>query len=117
VQGKFGDKLSVINRGIEKDGKFYLFTLRLIPFLPFFVINLVMGLTTMSLITFYWVSQLGMLPGTMVYVNAGKQLAKIESLSGILSPEVIFALALLGVFLLVSKKLVNFYKSRQRRSG
>lgn len=116
VQGKFGDKLSAINQGIEKEGKFYLFTLRLIPIFPFFVINLVMGLTTMSLITFYWVSQLGMLPGTMIYVNAGKQLAEIESLAGILSTEVIFSFALLGLFPLISKKLVDFYKSRKSRS-
>lgn len=116
VQGKFGDKLSAINRGIEREGKFYLFTLRLIPIFPFFVINLVMGLTTIPLITFYWVSQLGMLPGTMVYVNAGKQLADIESLAGILSPEVIFSFALLGLFPLISKKLMAFYKSRKKRS-
>ena len=116
VQGKFGDKLSAINRGIEKEGKFYLFTLRLIPIFPFFVINLVMGLTTIPLITFYWVSQLGMLPGTMVYVNAGKQLADIESLAGILSPEVIFSFALLGLFPLISKKLMAFYKSRKKKS-
>jgi len=116
VQGKFGDKLSAINRGIEKEGKFYLFTLRLIPVFPFFVINLLMGLTAMPLISFYWVSQLGMIPGTMVYVNAGKQLAEIKSLAGILSPEVIFSFALLGLFPLISKKLMDFYKSRQRRS-
>jgi len=116
VQGKFGDKLSAINRGIEREGKFYLFTLRLIPIFPFFVINLVMGLTTIPLITFYWVSQLGMLPGTMVYVNAGKQLADIESLAGILSPKVIFSFALLGLFPLISKKLMGFYKSRKKRS-
>ena len=112
VQGKFGDKLAAINRGIEKEGKFYLFTLRLIPIFPFFVINLVMGLTTISLVTFYWVSQLGMLPGTMVYVNAGKELARIDSLSGILSPGLIFSFVLLGLFPLVVKKLMGWYKSK-----
>jgi len=116
VQGKFRDKLSAINRGMEREGKFYLFTLRLIPIFPFFVINLVMGLTTMPLIIFYWVSQLGMLPGTMVYVNAGKQLASIESIAGILSPELIFSFVLLGLFPIISKKLMGFYKSRKKGS-
>ena len=74
VQNKFGEKLTAINRGIEKEGAFYLFSLRLVPIFPFFVINLVMGLTTMKLLTFYWVSQLGMLPGSMVFVNVGKEL-------------------------------------------
>ncbi|HEX8948452.1 MAG TPA: TVP38/TMEM64 family protein, partial [Dissulfurispiraceae bacterium] len=81
VQVRFGDRLSAVNRGIEKEGAFYLFTLRLIPVFPFFIINLVTGLTTMPLRTFVWVSQIGMLPGTIVYVNAGRELARIESLS------------------------------------
>ena len=83
VQGKFGDKLKAINAGVAKEGGFYLFTLRLIPLFPFFVINLVMGLTPIRTWTFYWVSQLGMLAGTLVYVNAGTQLAKIDSLKGL----------------------------------
>lgn len=115
VQARFGDNLSVVNRGIEKEGAWYLFTLRLIPVFPFFVINLVMGLTKMPLLTFYWVSQLGMLPGTVVYINAGKELAKITSLSGILSPGLIFSFALLGLFPLVTRKLVGFYRSRRVR--
>ena len=86
VQNKFRNKLTTINQGIEKEGAFYLFSLRLVPIFPFFMINLVMGLTRMSLFTFFWVSQIGMLAGTLVYVNAGKELAKIDSLSGILSP-------------------------------
>src|SRR5439155_17017901 len=86
VQAKFGDKLKPINAGIEKDGAFYLFALRLVPLFPFFVINLVMGLTRIRTWTFYWVSQLGMLAGTVVYVNLGTQLAKIDSLKGLLSP-------------------------------
>ena len=89
IEDKFGNRLAEINKGIAKDGAFYLFTLRLIPVVPFFVINLVMGLTKMKAFTFYWVSQLGMLAGTLVYVNAGTQLAQIDSLQGILSPGLI----------------------------
>ncbi|NJD55838.1 MAG: TVP38/TMEM64 family protein [Nitrospirae bacterium] len=113
VQGKFRDKLSVINEGIAKEGAFYLFTLRLISVFPFFVINLIMGLTKMPLRTFYWVSQLGMLAGTVVYVNAGKELGKIESLHGILSPGLIISFVLLGVFPIVAKKMISAYKSRK----
>jgi uncharacterized membrane protein YdjX (TVP38/TMEM64 family) len=112
VQNKFGEKLSSINSGIEKEGAFYLFSLRLVPIFPFFVINMVMGLTTMKLFTFYWVSQLGMLPGTMVFVNAGKELGKIDSLSGILSPGVIISFVILGLFPITVKKLLYFYKKR-----
>jgi uncharacterized membrane protein YdjX (TVP38/TMEM64 family) len=112
VQNKFGDKLSAINQGIETEGAFYLFTLRLVPIFPFFVINLLMGLTRMPLRTFYWVSQLGMLAGTVVFVNAGKELAKIDSLAGILSPGLLISLAILGVFPIVVKKLLVFYRSR-----
>jgi uncharacterized membrane protein YdjX (TVP38/TMEM64 family) len=86
VQARFGDRLRAVNAGIEKEGAFYLFSLRLVPIFPFFVINLVMGLTPMRTVTFCWVSQVGMLPGTAVYVNAGTQLGRIESLAGILAP-------------------------------
>jgi uncharacterized membrane protein YdjX (TVP38/TMEM64 family) len=86
VQARFGERLRAINAGVEKEGAFYLFTLRLVPIFPFFIINLAMGLTPLRTLTFYWISQLGMLPGTAVYVNAGTQLGQIESLSGILSP-------------------------------
>jgi len=113
VQNKFGDKLNTINEGIAKEGAFYLFTLRLIPVFPFFVINLVMGLTRIPLFTFYWVSQLGMLAGTAVFVNAGKELAKIDSLSGILSPGLIGSFVILGLFPLVVKKLITFIKGRK----
>ena len=116
VQRKFGDKLSAINEGIAREGAFYLFTLRLIPVFPFFVINLVLGLTPMALGTFYWVSQLGMLPGTLVYVNAGKELAKIESLSGILSPSLLISFAILGLFPLIVKKLMAWIRQRQGQS-
>lgn len=112
VQSKFGDKLSAVNKGIESEGAFYLFTLRLIPIFPFFVINLVMGLTKLPLLTFYWVSQLGMLPGTMVYANAGKELAKVDSVSGILSPGLIFSFVLLGLFPITVKKILAFYKPK-----
>jgi len=114
VQNKFGDKLTTINEGIEKEGAFCLFSLRLVPIFPFFVINLVMGLTRMRLLTFFWVSQVGMLPGTMVYVNAGKELAQINSLSGILSPGVLISFAVLGLFPITVKKLLAFYKSKFR---
>lgn len=103
VQSKFGDKLNAINQGVEKDGAFYLFSLRLIPVFPFFLINLLMGLTPISVARFYFVSQLGMLPGTAVYLNAGTQLAQIESLSGIVSPSVLVSFALLGLFPVIAK--------------
>ena len=117
VQGKFGDKLKTVNDGIAKEGSLYLFTLRLIPVFPFWLINLVMGLTKMPLKTFFWVSQVGMLAGTIVYVNAGKELAKIDSLSGILSPGLILSFVLLGVFPIIAKKAVGWYKNRVQGSG
>jgi len=116
VQNKFGEKLKTIDRGIREEGAFYLFTLRLIPVFPFFVINLVMGLTRMSLFTFYWVSQVGMLAGTVVYVNAGKELAKIDSLSGIMSPGLIISFVVLGVFPITVKKLMGWYRARSGRT-
>lgn len=106
VQKRFGDKLQRINEGMEREGGFYLFTLRLIPVLPFFVINLAMGLTKIKLSTYYWVSQLGMLPATIIYVNAGKELGQLNSLAGILSPGLIFSLVLLGLFPLTMKKIM-----------
>ena len=113
VQSKFGEKLGAINEGVRKDGAFYLFTLRLVPIFPFFVINLIMGLTAIRAFVFYIVSQLGMLPGTLVYVNAGTQLAKIASLKDILSPALIFSFVLLGVFPLIAKAFVSFVKGRR----
>ncbi|MBM7036175.1 TVP38/TMEM64 family protein [Vibrio ulleungensis] len=107
VQSKFGDKLGSINEGIEKDGSFYLFSLRLIPVFPFFLINLLMGLTPLKVSRFYLVSQLGMLPGTMVYLNAGTQLAEIDSLSGIASPTVIGSFVLLGLFPIIAKWIMQ----------
>ncbi len=113
VQARFGASLKTVNDGIERDGAFYLFALRLVPAFPFFVINLVMGLTPIRTRTFYWVSQIGMLAGTIVYVNAGTQLARIESLSGILSPTLLISFALLGIFPLVARWIVNAVKARK----
>jgi pyruvate/2-oxoglutarate dehydrogenase complex dihydrolipoamide dehydrogenase (E3) component/uncharacterized membrane protein YdjX (TVP38/TMEM64 family) len=113
VQSKFGARLAEIDKGIEREGAFYLFTLRLVPIFPFFLINLLMGLTKMKAWTFYWVSQIGMLAGTIVYVNAGTQLAKIDSLKGILSPGLIGSFVLLGVFPLIAKKIVDAIKARK----
>jgi len=114
VISRFGDRLETINAGIARDGAFYLFALRLVPLFPFFVINLVMGLTTLNTRTFYWVSQIGMLAGTLVYVNAGTQLAKIDSLSNILSPLLVGSFALLGIFPFVSKKLLDAYLANRK---
>jgi dihydrolipoamide dehydrogenase len=117
VKRRFGDKLKAVYEGIEKDGAFYLFTLRLVPLFPFFVINLVMGLTPIRTATFYVVSQIGMLAGTAVYVNAGTQLAQIDSISGILSPGLIFSFALLGIFPWIAKAAVAMIRSRKALAG
>jgi uncharacterized membrane protein YdjX (TVP38/TMEM64 family) len=116
VQNKIGNRIKKVNEGIEKEGSFYLFTLRLIPLFPFWMINLAIGLTKMPLVTYYWVSQIGMLPGTMVYVNAGKELGKIDSPGGILSPSLIISFALIGIFPLVVKKLVAWYRARREKT-
>lgn len=113
VQSRFGDKLTTINEGLEKEGAFYLFTMRLIPAFPFFLINLAMGLSKLPVTTFYWVSQLGMLPGTIVYVNAGKELGKIDSLGSILSPSLLISFALLGVLPITLKKLIALYRRKR----
>jgi pyruvate/2-oxoglutarate dehydrogenase complex dihydrolipoamide dehydrogenase (E3) component/uncharacterized membrane protein YdjX (TVP38/TMEM64 family) len=113
VQKKFGARMAEINKGVEKEGAFYLFTLRLVPLVPFFVINLLMGLTKMKTWTFFWVSQLGMLLGTAVFVNAGTQLAKIDSLKGILSPGLLGSFVLLGIFPIIAKKIIEAIKKRK----
>ena len=113
VQLRFGEKLKPINEGIQREGAFYLFTLRLVPVFPFFLINLLMGLTTMRTLTYYWVSQVGMLAGTMIYVNAGTQLAAIDSLKGIVSPAIILSLAALGLFPLITKKILDIFKKNK----
>ncbi|MES1946942.1 mercuric reductase [Salinisphaera sp. C84B14] len=117
VQKRFGSRLKALNRGVERDGPFYLFALRLVPVFPFFVINLAMGLTPIRTRTFYWVSQLGMLPGTLVYVNAGTQLGQVESLSGVLSPGLIGSFVLLGLFPLIARKTLDFVASRKALAG
>ena len=117
VQQRFGDRLRAINAGVEKEGGLYLFTLRLVPVFPFFVINLLMALTPIRTRTFYWVSQIGMLAGTLVYVNAGTQLARIDSLAGILSPALLGSFVLLGVFPLLARRIVAALAARKVYSG
>ncbi|MDQ3495898.1 MAG: FAD-dependent oxidoreductase [Pseudomonadota bacterium] len=117
VRGRFGKRLKRIDDGIEREGGFYLFALRLVPVFPFFVINLAMGLTAIRAWTFYWVSQLGMLAGTFVYVNAGRELGQLESLSGILSPGLLAAFAALGLLPLVARKLLDWLRARKVYKG
>ena len=117
VQRRFARHLVALNEGIEKEGGFYLFTLRLVPVIPFFVINLAMGLTRIKILTFFLVSQLGMLAGTAVYVNAGTQLAEIETASDILSVELLIAFGLLGIFPLIAKKMVDLLRARKVYQG
>lgn len=117
VQKRFGHRLAALNRGVEKDGAFYLFALRLVPIFPFFVINLAMGLTPLATRTFFWVSQLGMLPGTLVYVNAGTQLGQVQSLSGILTPGLIGSFVLLGLFPLIARKTLDWFSARSALRG
>ena len=113
VRRRLGARLADVEAGIERDGSFHLFALRLVPLFPFFAVNLVMGLTAMRTRTFYLVSQAGMLAGTIVYVNAGARLAAIDSLRGIVSPGVLGSFAVVGLFPLVARKLLNL--TRQRR--
>jgi uncharacterized membrane protein YdjX (TVP38/TMEM64 family) len=113
IQERFAVRLQVVNKGIEREGAFYLFALRLVPIFPFFLINILMGLTHLRVWTFYWVSQLGMLAATIVYVNAGTQLARIESLKDIASPQLLLSFALLGIFPLLAKYFLNWLKRRR----
>ena len=117
VRRRFGGTLERIDDGVRRDGAFYLFTLRLVPVFPFFIINLAMGLTSMRVLVFAFVSQAGMLPGTLVYVNAGTRLGEIESLAGILSPALLLSFVLLGVFPLVAKKIVDALRARRVYRG
>ncbi|MGM8933957.1 FAD-dependent oxidoreductase [Pseudomonas neustonica] len=117
VQQRFGRRLKPLNEGIEREGAFYLFALRLVPAFPFFMINLAMGLTHIKARTFWWVSQLGMLPGTFVYVNAGRELSQLDSLGGILSPGLIGAFVLLGLFPLIARKILDQVKARRVYRG
>jgi pyruvate/2-oxoglutarate dehydrogenase complex dihydrolipoamide dehydrogenase (E3) component/uncharacterized membrane protein YdjX (TVP38/TMEM64 family) len=113
VQRRVGDRLKAVNEGMAKDGMFYLFTLRLVPAFPFFVVNLLMGLTSIRLRTFYWVSQLGMLPATVVLVYAGTQLARIQRLSDAASPGLLLAFTLLGIFPLIARGVVRALQKRR----
>jgi len=115
IQTRFAVKLTTINEGVQKEGAFYLFSLRLIPVFPFFMVNLVMGLTPIPVRTFFWVSQLGMLPGTIVYVNAGTQLSQLQSLKGVLSPTLLLSFAAIGLLPVLSKKLLQWSQNRQGR--
>lgn len=117
VKDKFGERLKKIDDGVEREGGFYLFAMRLVPAFPFFVINLVMGLTSLKTWTFYWVSQIGMLAGTIVYVNAGTQLADVQSVGDVLSVELIGSFVLLGIFPLIANKIVQLVKARKVYSG
>jgi len=113
LQKRFAERLYIINQGIEKDGAFYLFTLRLVPAFPFFIVNIVMGLTPIKTLTYFLVSQLGMLAGTIVYIYAGTQLAQINSLKDIFSAELILSFTLLGLFPLIAKKTIDFIQSNE----
>ncbi|WP_323845010.1 TVP38/TMEM64 family protein [Microbulbifer magnicolonia] len=113
AQQRFGRRLGAIHAGIEREGAFYLFALRLVPVFPFFLINILMGLTRIKTWTFYWVSQLGMLAATLVYVNAGTQLGRVERLGDILSPQLLLSFVLLGLFPLLAKYFLNWLKRRR----
>ena len=116
IQGHFKKQLEPINHGVRKEGALYLFTVRLVPIFPFFIINIVMSLTPIRTFTFAWVSQVGMLLPTIIFVNAGTQLAKIESLGDVLSPELLFSFALLGLFPIVAKKTLVYIRKKKHES-
>ncbi len=113
IQTRYRHRLEAINDGIARDGAFYLFAIRLVPLFPYFVVNLVMGLTSIKTRVYYLTSQLGMLPATIIYVNAGTQLAKLESTGDIVAPGVLGSLVLLGIFPLLAKKLLNTLRARR----
>lgn len=115
VQARFGSRLAAIDDGLAREGIFYLLFLRLTPAFPFFLVNLAMGLTAMPLTTFYWVSQLGMLPGTAVFINAGARLGALDSLSDVLSFRTMWSLALLGLFPLLARRLTAAWRARAGR--
>lgn len=116
VKRRFADRVEPIDRGFERDGPFYLFSLRMVPLFPFWLVNLLMGLTPMKVLPFYLVSQAGMLPGTFVYVFAGTQLASVHGLSDVMSPGLLLAFTLLGLFPLVAKKSIAFVQARRATS-
>src|SRR5437667_4746891 len=114
VERRFGERLRAVNRGFEKDGAYYLLTLRLVPVFPYYLVNLTLGLTPIRVATFAWVSWLGMLPGTFVYVNAGTAIATIDSPSDIFTVKILIALALLGIVPLTIRKLVQWHVTWRR---
>lgn len=113
IQQRFAEQLKTINQGVEKEGGFYLFTLRLVPAFPFFLVNLVMALTPIKVWQYFWISQVGMLAGTVVYVNAGTQLAQLDSMQGILSPALIGSFVALGLLPLVAKKTIGWIRTKR----
>lgn len=113
VQSRFGPRLEAVNRGIARDGGFYLFTLRLIPVFPFFLVNLLMGLAPIKARTFYWVSQVGMLPIAVVYANAGTELARLQHVGDVLSPRLLLSFALLALFPWAAKFALGFLRRRR----
>lgn len=117
VQARFSQRLTGIDQGIAREGASYLFALRLVPVFPFFLINLAMGLTRLPVRTFWWISQLGMLPGTLIYVNAGRELGQLDSLAGILSPGLLGAFVLLGLLPILSRKALGWFKARKVYAG
>jgi uncharacterized membrane protein YdjX (TVP38/TMEM64 family) len=117
IEAKFGDRLKTMNTGIEKEGALYVFGMRLVPLFPFVMINSLLALTKLKTWTFYWASQIGMLAGTAVYVNAGTQIAKIDSLAGIADPKLLLSFALLGIFPIAAKTILNILKSRKAEAG
>lgn len=116
VQARYGNRLEAINKGVDREGGFYLFSLRLVPLFPFFIVNVLMALTRINTWTFFWVSLIGMIAGTAVFANAGTQLAKLDSLAGITSPSLLFSFVLLGLFPIVTKKVLTIYKAKQNHS-
>lgn len=112
-QNKFSNKLTIINKGIQKEGSFYLFALRLVPIFPFFLINIAMGLTSIKTMSFYIVSQIAMLPGTIAFVNAGKELGKVDSISSVFSPQLLISLAILGILPILSKHIISFIRAKK----
>ncbi len=117
VQSKFGENLTIVNEGVRRDGAFYLFSMRVIPIFPFFVINAVMGLTPMRTMVFFFTTLIGMVPITLIITNAGMELGRIESAGDILSPRLIFSFALLGLFPLIAKKIFDFVKLRRKSAA
>ena len=117
LQARYSDRLRVINKGVNQEGPFYLFSLRLIPFFPCCLINLLMGVTTIQITTFYWVTQMGKLPYTILYINAGTQLARLESVLDIFSPGIIISFVLIGLFPLISKKSLQWVRIRKEKQG